>query len=374
MSSPTLIDDSNPAVQYSHNWTWVPNLVPEVDHTRHGVSEAGQTASLAFTGTGIQVFGTLEPSDVAGQPTTQYTIDGTVVANYTAPFTASGASVLNVTFFSKLDLSADGDHELVITNMNGTSPNMFWLDFFLVYTSTSQNPTGSASGVPAVTATPSSTSGTGSKTISVKTAGGIIGGIAGGLVLVIILLVVYIVRLKRRHKRAARLVQPYNPPSPDGTAVAVSPRRKAGSPPILPSPTVSESAGPSSAAMSAIGPVVPISASRVNVASSTGALSETGASVNTVYPSENASESMTDSGGGLLVRPPHREGPVPARSPEEVLSLAQSLLHAVAQGQGPRRQDEGQRDLGPPAPPVVATDSGLRLYNEGMLPPSYSSA
>ncbi|KAM5542540.1 hypothetical protein V8D89_003999 [Ganoderma adspersum] len=371
MSSPTLIDDSNTAVQYSHNWTWVPNLVPEVDHTRHGVSEAGQTASLTFTGTGIQIFGTLEPSDFAGQPTTQYAIDGTVVANYTAPFTPSGPSVLNVTFFSKLDLSAEGDHEIVITNVNGTSPNMFWLDFFLVYTSTSQNPTGSSSGVATVTAT--SSSGSGSKTISVKTAGAIAGGVAAGLVLVILLLVAYIVRLKRRHKRSARLVQTYDPPSPDGTAVAVSPRRKGSSPPILPSPTASESppsAGPSSAAMSAISPVVPISASRVNVASSTGAQSENGAST---YAGDNAS--MTESGAGLLVRQPHHDRrPGPTRSPEEVLSLAQSLLHAVAQGQGARRLDEGQRDDPRPAGGAVAMDSGLRLYNEGMLPPSYSSS
>ena len=302
------------------------------------------------------------------------------MANYTAPFTPSGPSVLNVTFFSKLDLSAEGDHEIVITNVNGTSPNIFWLDFFLVYTSPSQNPTGSSSsGVAAVTATPSS--GSGSKTISVKTAGGIIGGVAGGLVLVILLLVTYIVQLKRRHKRSESmlpplfrlcrslttetgLVQPYDPPSAGGTAVAVSPRRKAGSPPILPSLTASESAGPSSAVMSAVGSVVPISASRVNVASSTGALSENGASAS---GGDNAS--MTESGAGLLVRQPHHDrdrGPGPTRSPGEVLSLAQSLLHAVAQGQGAR---EDPRPGG-----AVAMDSGLRLYNEAMLPPSYSSS
>ena len=77
---------------------------------------------------------------------------------------------------------------------------MFWLDFFLVYTSTSQNPTGSSSGVTAVTDTPPS--GARAKTISVKTAGAIIGGVAGALVLIIILLVVYIVRMKKCHKRS----------------------------------------------------------------------------------------------------------------------------------------------------------------------------
>ncbi|KAI1784067.1 hypothetical protein LXA43DRAFT_248408 [Ganoderma leucocontextum] len=371
----SLVDDSNTAVQYSHNWTWVPNLVPEVDHTRHGVSEAGQTASLTFTGTGIQVFGTLEPSDVAGQPTTQYAIDGSVVTTYTAPFTPSGPAVLNVTFFSKLDLSPDGDHTILITNVNGTSPNMFWLDFFLVYTSPSQDPTGS-SGVAAATATSSGNSG--SRTISVKTAGAIIGGVAGALVLIIVLLVAYIVRMKSRHKRSARLIQPFNATAEDGTTPVVSPRRKAGSPPILPSPTASESApsaGPSSAAaMSALGPVVSISASRVNVASSTGALSENRASA--TYPRDRENEASSDyTGAGLLARPSHHDRPGPSRAPDEALSLSftQSLLHAVAHGQGARRQDKGLRE-GPPGARSVALDSGLRLYNEGMLPPSYSSS
>ncbi|TBU22770.1 hypothetical protein BD311DRAFT_822526 [Dichomitus squalens] len=130
MSSPTLIDDTNPIVQYEAGWIWDQN-VNEVDGTRHGAGIAGITASLSFAGTGVQVVGTLESSDHSGQPTTSYAIDGETVGTYTAPFTPSGQTHYNVTFFSKPDLSS-GDHEIVITNVNGTSPNVFWLDYFLV--------------------------------------------------------------------------------------------------------------------------------------------------------------------------------------------------------------------------------------------------
>ena len=50
MSMPLLIDDLNPAVQYSLGWISEENLPTEVDHTRHGAAVAGLTATLAFIG------------------------------------------------------------------------------------------------------------------------------------------------------------------------------------------------------------------------------------------------------------------------------------------------------------------------------------
>ena len=82
-------------------------------------------------GTGIQVVGTLERSDKYGQPTSSYAIDGETVGSYTAPFTPELHTGWNTTFFAKHDLSP-GTHEIVVTNVNGTSPNVFWLDYFLV--------------------------------------------------------------------------------------------------------------------------------------------------------------------------------------------------------------------------------------------------
>lgn len=153
MSSPTLIDDSQPAVQYSPGWIWDQLVHDEVDHTRHGAAISNLTASLGFTGEymistdscaplkstdvvnegiGIEVVGTLEPTDRNGLPTTTYSIDGKVIETYTAPVTSSGDTQFNVTFFSKRDLDP-GNHQIVVTNINGSSPNIFWLDYFLIY-------------------------------------------------------------------------------------------------------------------------------------------------------------------------------------------------------------------------------------------------
>ena len=101
-------------------------------------------ARYGHAGTGIDVVGTLEPTDRNGRPTTTYNIDGKDVETYTAPFTATGDTQFNVTFFSKRDLDP-GNHRLVVTNMNGSSPNIFWLDYFLVFGSPSQDGVGGAS-------------------------------------------------------------------------------------------------------------------------------------------------------------------------------------------------------------------------------------
>ncbi|KAI0774634.1 hypothetical protein BD413DRAFT_301491 [Trametes elegans] len=135
-TSTVLVDDSDPRVQYKPGWQWQPGVTGPVDGTRHGAAEAGLTASLAFTGTGIQVVGSLGPVETSGSPDTTYSIDGQLAGSYTAPFVPSGRTQLNVTFFSKRDLPY-GDHEVLITNVNGTSPNVFWLIFFLVDTSPS---------------------------------------------------------------------------------------------------------------------------------------------------------------------------------------------------------------------------------------------
>ena len=100
-------------------------------------------ASRAVAGTGIEVVGTLEPTDVSGRPTTSYSIDGTVVGTYTAPFTAREDTQVNVTFFSERNLSP-GNHQIVVTNVNSSDPNTFWLDYFLVYSSGDSTETASS--------------------------------------------------------------------------------------------------------------------------------------------------------------------------------------------------------------------------------------
>ncbi|KAL1941910.1 hypothetical protein VTO73DRAFT_6910 [Trametes versicolor] len=129
-SASQLIDDTNTHVQYRAGWIWDQG-VAEVHGTRHGAQKAGLQASLSFVGTGIRVIGTLGASDVYGQPKTTYSIDGMVAGTYNAPLTPSGETHYNTTFFSTQDLSP-GDHTITIENMDGTSPNTFWLDYFLI--------------------------------------------------------------------------------------------------------------------------------------------------------------------------------------------------------------------------------------------------
>ncbi|OJT10296.1 hypothetical protein TRAPUB_13164 [Trametes pubescens] len=123
-----LVDDTNPRVQYQPGWIWDQG-VAEVDATRHGASIAGIEAWLTFTGTGVRVIGTLGVSDTYGQPKTTYWVDGNEVGSYSAPHT--GQTTYNVTFFTMENLSS-GSHVVRINNTDGTHPNTFWLDYFLI--------------------------------------------------------------------------------------------------------------------------------------------------------------------------------------------------------------------------------------------------
>ncbi len=105
-------------------------------------------------GTGVSVIGTLGPSDTYGQPKTTYLIDGQVAGSYNAPLTPSGETRYNVTFFSARDLSP-GDHIVLINNTDGTSPNTFWLDYFLIDT-LSNSTSGSSS--PTINPSPNAVS------------------------------------------------------------------------------------------------------------------------------------------------------------------------------------------------------------------------
>ncbi|KAL1941909.1 hypothetical protein VTO73DRAFT_6909 [Trametes versicolor] len=128
-NSSIFIDDTDSRVNYETDGQWLQLQLNNV--TRHQTSLAGATASLSFTGIGVHVIGMLEPSEDVGQPTTRYLIDGDVAGTYTAPFVPTPDSHLNVTFFSFTNLSL-GKHTITVENMDGTTPNTVWLDYFLV--------------------------------------------------------------------------------------------------------------------------------------------------------------------------------------------------------------------------------------------------
>ena len=116
-----------------------------------------------------------------GVPSTTYTIDGVLAGNYTAPVVAPGYALLNRTFFTSPTLDP-GAHSLVITNVNGTAPNMFWLDYLLYspsHAEASTNATGSmaASAVSTTIAT-ADMGASSSKSNVAPITGGVIGGLA----------------------------------------------------------------------------------------------------------------------------------------------------------------------------------------------------
>ncbi|KAI0684418.1 hypothetical protein C8Q76DRAFT_862827 [Earliella scabrosa] len=132
MPEPVIIDDADSAVVYSNSPGWIlDRLRGSMGDTRHGATHAGQTVSVKFQGTGIQVFSVLENVKRARQPQVSLSIDGAFIANVTGPFKADGDSEFNVTFFSQRDLPF-GEHELSMKNLIDQSPTTFWLDYFLV--------------------------------------------------------------------------------------------------------------------------------------------------------------------------------------------------------------------------------------------------
>ena len=162
--------------------------------------------------------GSLGSVDVYGIPSTSYAIDGTVLANYTAPIIDPGFFQLNVTFFTSPTLTA-GTHTLVITNLNGTAPNVFWLDYLayspstITVTSGAQTTsTPATTGVATTTAAVPSGSGTtdsNPSTTSKSNAGAIAGGVVGGLAgLALLAALAWWWFLRRRRGSGAR----YSPP------------------------------------------------------------------------------------------------------------------------------------------------------------------
>ena len=134
-------------------------------------------------GTGIQVVTMREPTSLAGYAVTSYYIDGEYITTVGSSFVPDGRSHSNVTVFAKRDL-AFGTHLLNITNMNGTRPSTFWLDYFVVDTSPSAVAVTSSSSSSSFASPTAGTSTSASQSLS-KRIPAIAGAVAGALVVVI---------------------------------------------------------------------------------------------------------------------------------------------------------------------------------------------
>ncbi|PIL37764.1 hypothetical protein GSI_01458 [Ganoderma sinense ZZ0214-1] len=182
----TFVDDFDSRIQYSAGWQVVTGGA-EVEGTKHGADKAGMTATFSFSGTFVSVVGSLGSVDVYGIPTMTYAIDGSLVDTYTAPVLAPGTFRLNQTFFNSPTLDPGshtldpGSHTLVITNVNGTSPNVVWLDYILFAESTPSAPSSTTTIVSSSSASLQTSASAPVQGPHKSNVGAIVGGIVGGV-------------------------------------------------------------------------------------------------------------------------------------------------------------------------------------------------
>ncbi|KAF8175461.1 hypothetical protein K438DRAFT_90261 [Mycena galopus ATCC 62051] len=132
-----IIDDNNPLVQYNPPSGWSrAGRAPEFDATTHASATPGDTATLAFDGTSISVYGTVAPS-VGSR--LNFSIDSVDLGSYEAPL--GPVAVPNQLFWTSPALN-ETTHQLVITvakdaSLAGVnvSNSTFFLDYF-IYTPT----------------------------------------------------------------------------------------------------------------------------------------------------------------------------------------------------------------------------------------------
>ena len=140
-----VLDDRNPAVQYSEGWGEA-GVQEEFQGTTSWTETVGATARVTFTGRGISVVGTITILGVKESPVSSYIIDN----DPSTRFRFVGAQVDRIqrlTPFYKIDNLEYGEHVLTITNES--SEGTLYLDFFEV--SGFENPGGSSSSSPSST-------------------------------------------------------------------------------------------------------------------------------------------------------------------------------------------------------------------------------
>ncbi|PVF93961.1 hypothetical protein CPB86DRAFT_71489 [Serendipita vermifera] len=173
----TLVDDSDPSIEYSRNWLLEDDAKYEYQETRTKSAVQGSTVSFKFSGTSIEVYGTFSGSTGDPAAIISFRVDDGTTGTFSLSDT-QGKMMTNTKFYAQDGLS-NGEHTLHIESLTATE---FWLDYFR-YKATLTSDSGSSS-----TSTSSSTS---SKTSVGPIVGGVIGGFAGGLLLAFLIFFFY---------------------------------------------------------------------------------------------------------------------------------------------------------------------------------------
>ncbi|EIW61143.1 uncharacterized protein TRAVEDRAFT_43970 [Trametes versicolor FP-101664 SS1] len=165
MSVRVEVDDQDPRVLYSDGWGHQSDAPSAYDDTLSTANREGMTLTLKFSGTLVAVVGCGGDVAAYGYPSVSFLIDGQNYGTRVDTPSLTG-SYYNITFFVSPTLP-DGEHTLVITNLNGTQPNTFWLDWFWYTSSAVSN---STSGKASAAAPSTTTSGSISTSLLSNTA------------------------------------------------------------------------------------------------------------------------------------------------------------------------------------------------------------
>lgn len=193
-------DDRDPAVQYVGVWRTSGNPQEEYNGTTTLTNVPGSTARVTFTGTGIDVFGTVAISEAG--PVSTYAIEDNPSTEAEFVGAPTDRTQYRINFYSIKDLEL-GRHVLIIRNEQSSAE--LFLDYFTVLGPSEESlpPISSSTGSPSISPTASSTASSSSSPVAASNSppiGPIIGGVLGGVAL-ICLLALGIAFYRRRKNR-----------------------------------------------------------------------------------------------------------------------------------------------------------------------------
>ncbi|KAF8064359.1 hypothetical protein FPV67DRAFT_218222 [Lyophyllum atratum] len=125
-----FLDDTSSNFTYTGSWI-SGGVSVEYNGTTHGTATAGTQATVLFTGSSIEVYGTIGAGNDSFVAVSSYTIDGDLSS--TTTFTGRPASVVQYkqSFYTSPRLSAK-DHVLVITCVTLNNRHQLLLDYVRV--------------------------------------------------------------------------------------------------------------------------------------------------------------------------------------------------------------------------------------------------
>ncbi|KAJ7892538.1 hypothetical protein B0H14DRAFT_3126095 [Mycena olivaceomarginata] len=124
-----IVDDRDPAIQYSLGWTNAGSFIEFAETTRWSAIP-GSTASLSFTGTSVTVYGSV--SSNPSSASLGFLVDNSLTGSYTP--TPSGTGLFHQALWTSPTLS-DSSHTLVITQTTAQASGVIFLDYIQYNTS-----------------------------------------------------------------------------------------------------------------------------------------------------------------------------------------------------------------------------------------------